>query len=125
MSQTNLQDYCPSFEPAVATAAYLNVAVNTSGKLVIVDKGVQAVGTTARASDPADADLSKQRATLLPIRGARCGKHISAAAITAWNPAYQADGGKVDDVATDSIKLGTFLTGATGANQEVDVIYHD
>ncbi len=125
MSQTNLQDYCPSFEPAVATAAFLNVNVNSSGKLVIVDKGVRAVGTTARASDPADADLSKQRATLLPIRGATCGKHISAAACAAYATAYQADGGKVDDVATDALKLGTFLTGATGANQEVDILYHD
>lgn len=125
MSQTNLQDYCPSFEPNVATAAFLNVAVNTSGKLVVVAKGVQAHGTTARASDPADDDLSKRRVTLLPIRGARCGRHISAAAIAQFAKVYQADDGKVDDVATDALLLGTALTVATGANQEVEVLYND
>lgn len=115
----------PSFDVAAVTAAHLNVAVNTSGELAIVAKGVQAHGTTARAADPDDDDISKRRAALLPIRGSRCGIHISAAACVQFAKAYQADGGKVDDVATDSLLLGTFLTGASGADEEVEILYHD
>ena len=115
----------PSFDVAATTAAHLNVKVNTSGQLAIVAKGVQAHGTTARAADPADTDISKRRAALLPLRGSRCGIHISAGAVVAFAPAYQADGGKVDDVSTDAILLGTFLTAAGAANEEVEVLYND
>ena len=123
MSQTNLQVYIPSFNVAAAIAANMNVVINGSGQAVLVDKGVQAFGTTARAADPASDDLSKRRVAVIPLNGANCGRHITAGAVVQFAAAYQADGGLVDDVSTGAKLLGVFLESASGAGQEVVIAY--
>lgn len=122
MSQVNGQTLSPSFPPNAAIGEKILVYINSSLQAVACPKGTRAHGITARECDPSSSDLSKQRVTVHPLTGFNVLTCISAAACVAGAEAYQADNGKVDDVSTDAKYLGTFLTGATGANQEVEIL---
>lgn len=122
MAITNLMDFCPAFDVLAATGENLLVSINSSGQLVVTDATVVAVGTTARFADPNAVNLDERRTTLYGLEGSKCYTAISSAACTQFGKAYQAAGGKVAN--TGTVLLGTFYTGATGANQEVTIIRH-